>query len=155
MADISIEVNEINVVSVERKWCLLRGKMGIQSLTIRVNRYVVQADRIIRPFRHEIERKYLQICLVTWLVNGPIWMSACSVERKCLSLLYAGGKWEFNSHDIRVNFYVLQVIKSFDLFDMRWKKVFTKMLITSLIMVRFEIRLHCWNCLSLLYAFLY
>ena len=72
----------------------------------------------------------------------------------CLSLLYGISFISFDTHDIRANFYVLQVIKSFDLFDMIWKKVFTKMLITSLIMVRFEIRLHCWNCLSLLYAFL-
>ena len=84
--------------------------------------------------------------------NGPIWNPLVLLESSqsplCISFI------SFDTHDIRVNFYVLQVIKSFDLFDMIWKKVFTKMLITSLIMVRFEICLHCWNCLSLLYAFL-
>ena len=84
--------------------------------------------------------------------NGPIWDLLALLELSqsplCISFI------SFDTHDIRVNFYVLQVIKSLDLFDMIWKKVFTKMLITSLIMVQFEIRLHCWNCLSLLYAFL-
>ena len=51
------------------------------------------------------------------------------------------------------DFYVLQVIKSFNLFDMHYERKYG-MLITSLIMVRFEIRVHCWNCLSLLYTLL-
>ena len=71
--------------------------------------------------------------------NGPIWNPLALLELSqsplCISFI------SFDTHDIRVNFYVLQVIKSFDLFDMMWKKVFTKMLITSLIMVRFEIHL--------------
>ena len=53
--------------------------------------------------------------------NGPILKSACTVGIVSVSSMHLF--ISFNTHDIRANFYVLQVIKSFDLFDMIWKKL--------------------------------